>query len=94
MRGVRRTNFCGALAKIFSEVDALYGIPQPPRWHPEIDTGVHVMLVVRYAAKINAPVIVRFAALVHDLELAPGREVVALIKATFVALAPPECLLQ
>ncbi len=58
---------CGALAKIFPEVDALYGIPQPPRWHPEIDTGVHVMLVVRYAAKINAPVIVRFAALVHDL---------------------------
>jgi len=58
---------CGALARIFPEVDALYGIPQPPRWHPEIDTGVHVMLVVRYAARINAPVIVRFAALVHDL---------------------------
>lgn len=58
---------CGALAKIFPEVAALYGIPQPPRWHPEIDTGVHVMLVVRYAAKINAPIIVRFAALVHDL---------------------------
>jgi tRNA nucleotidyltransferase (CCA-adding enzyme) len=58
---------CGALAKIFPEVAALYGIPQPPRWHPEVDTGVHVMLVVRYAAKINAPIIVRFAALVHDL---------------------------
>jgi len=58
---------CGALAKIFPEVAALYGIPQPPRWHPEVDTGLHVMLVVRYAARINAPVIVRFAALVHDL---------------------------
>jgi tRNA nucleotidyltransferase (CCA-adding enzyme) len=58
---------CGALARIFPELDALYGIPQPARWHPEIDTGVHVMLVVRYAAKINAPVIVRFAALMHDL---------------------------
>lgn len=58
---------CGALAKIFPELDALYGIPQPPRWHPEIDTGVHVMLVVRYAARIGAPTIVRFAALLHDL---------------------------
>src|SRR5690349_12808463 len=68
---------CGALARIFPEVAALYGIPQPARWHPEIDTGVHVMLVVRYAAKIDAPVIVRFAALVHDL----GK-----------ALSPPEML--
>lgn len=58
---------CGALAKIFPEIDALYGIPQPPRWHPEVDTGVHVMLVVRYAASIGAPTIVRFAALMHDL---------------------------
>lgn len=58
---------CGALAKIFPELDALYGIPQPPRWHPEIDTGVHVMLVVRYAARIGAPTVVRFAALLHDL---------------------------
>jgi tRNA nucleotidyltransferase (CCA-adding enzyme) len=58
---------CGALAKIFPEVNALYGVPQPPRWHPEIDTGVHVMLVVRYAARVGAPTIVRFAALVHDL---------------------------
>src|SRR5581483_3502651 len=58
---------CGALAKIFPEIAALYGVPQPPRWHPEIDTGAHVMLVVRYAADIGAPTIVRFAALVHDL---------------------------
>jgi tRNA nucleotidyltransferase (CCA-adding enzyme) len=58
---------CGALAKIFPELAALYGIPQPPRWHPEVDTGVHVMLVIRYAAAIGAPAVVRFAALVHDL---------------------------
>jgi len=58
---------CRALARIFPEIDALYGIPQPPRWHPEIDTGAHVMLVVRYAAKIDAPTPVRFAALMHDL---------------------------
>jgi tRNA nucleotidyltransferase (CCA-adding enzyme) len=58
---------CGALAKIFPELAALYGIPQPPRWHPEVDTGVHIMLVVRYAAAIGAPTVVRFAALVHDL---------------------------
>ena len=58
---------CGALAKIFPELAALYGIPQPPRWHPEVDTGLHVMLVVRYAAKIGAANVVRFAALTHDL---------------------------
>ena len=58
---------CGALAKIFPELDALYGIPQPAKWHPEVDTGVHVMLVVRYAAGLGAPGSVRFAALMHDL---------------------------
>jgi tRNA nucleotidyltransferase (CCA-adding enzyme) len=58
---------CGALAIIFPEIAALYGVPQPERWHPEIDTGVHVMLVVRYAASIGASAAVRFAALVHDL---------------------------
>ncbi|HUI63066.1 MAG TPA: multifunctional CCA addition/repair protein, partial [Steroidobacteraceae bacterium] len=58
---------CGALRVIFPEIEALYGVPQPPKWHPEIDTGVHVMLTVRYAAKINAPTPVRFAVLMHDL---------------------------
>jgi tRNA nucleotidyltransferase (CCA-adding enzyme) len=58
---------CGALPKIFPEISALYGVPQPPRWHPEVDTGVHVMLVVRYAAEVGAPTVVRFAALMHDL---------------------------
>jgi tRNA nucleotidyltransferase (CCA-adding enzyme) len=58
---------CGALAVIFPEIDALYGVPQPPKWHPEVDTGVHVMLALRYAAKIGAPTSVRFAVLMHDL---------------------------
>jgi tRNA nucleotidyltransferase (CCA-adding enzyme) len=58
---------CGALAVIYPEIDALFGVPQPPRWHPEIDTGVHVMLALRYAAAHGAPAAVRFAVLMHDL---------------------------
>jgi tRNA nucleotidyltransferase (CCA-adding enzyme) len=58
---------CGALAVIFPEIDALYGVPQPPRWHPEVDTGVHVMMVLRCAAGLSPSVAVRFAALMHDL---------------------------
>jgi len=58
---------CGALATVFPEVDALFGVPQPPRWHPEIDTGVHVMLALRYAAEHGAASAVRFAVLAHDL---------------------------
>ena len=58
---------CGALAVIFPELDALFGVPQPPRWHPEVDTGVHVMLALRYAADAGAPAAVRFAVLAHDL---------------------------
>src|SRR5581483_5830976 len=58
---------CGALAVIFPEIDALYGVPQPAKWHPEIDTGVHVMMALRLAAKIDAPLAVRFAVLAHDL---------------------------
>ena len=58
---------CGALAVIFPEIDALFGVPQPPKWHPEVDTGIHVMLAVRYAAKIDAPTSVRFGVLTHDL---------------------------
>ena len=58
---------CGALQAIFPELAALYGVPQPPRWHPEIDTGVHVMLALRYSAATGAPTTVRFAVLMHDL---------------------------
>lgn len=58
---------CGALQKILPELDKLWGVPQPPQNHPEIDTGVHVMLVIDYAAKKNFSLAVRFAALMHDL---------------------------
>src|SRR5579863_3440127 len=58
---------CGALQVIFPELAGLYGVPQPPRWHPEVDTGVHVMLALRYAADSGAATAVRFAVLMHDL---------------------------
>jgi len=58
---------CGALARIFPELDALWGVPQPPRWHPEIDTGVHMLLVMQAAARLTDNPRVRFAALLHDL---------------------------
>jgi tRNA nucleotidyltransferase (CCA-adding enzyme) len=58
---------CGALAPLFPEIEALFGVPQPERWHPEIDTGVHVLLALRHAAQAGTSTTVRFAALVHDL---------------------------
>jgi tRNA nucleotidyltransferase (CCA-adding enzyme) len=58
---------CGALQKILPELDKLWGVPQPELHHPEIDTGVHVMMVVDYAASQNFSLPVRFAALMHDL---------------------------
>jgi tRNA nucleotidyltransferase (CCA-adding enzyme) len=58
---------CGALARLFPEIDRLFGVPQPPEHHPEIDTGVHMMLVVDWAARQGCSLPVRFAALTHDL---------------------------
>jgi tRNA nucleotidyltransferase (CCA-adding enzyme) len=58
---------CGALGPLFPELEALFGVPQPARWHPEIDTGVHVLLALAHAARSGASTAVRFAALVHDL---------------------------
>lgn len=58
---------CGALARLFPEIDRLFGVPQPPEHHPEVDTGMHVMLVVDWAARQRASLPVRFAALTHDL---------------------------
>lgn len=58
---------CGALAIIFPEIDCLFGVPQPEKWHPEIDTGVHTLMVMRMAAGLSDSVAVRFAAMVHDL---------------------------
>jgi tRNA nucleotidyltransferase (CCA-adding enzyme) len=58
---------CGALVKIMPEVDALFGVPQPEKYHPEIDCGIHTMLVADDAAQHGYPLEVRFAALTHDL---------------------------
>jgi tRNA nucleotidyltransferase (CCA-adding enzyme) len=58
---------CGALHVIYPEVDALFGVPQPARWHPEIDTGVHTFMVLDQAARLSNDPKIRFAALVHDL---------------------------
>ena len=58
---------CGALARLFPELEQLYGVPQPPEHHPEIDTGVHTMMVLEQAARLSNDPAVRFAALVHDL---------------------------
>jgi len=58
---------CAALAVVFPEIDALFGIPQPEKWHPEIDCGIHALMVLEQAAALSKDADVRFAALVHDL---------------------------
>ncbi|HEY0856774.1 MAG TPA: multifunctional CCA addition/repair protein [Albitalea sp.] len=58
---------CGALARVLPEVDRLWGVPQPEQHHPEVDTGVHLMMVLEMSARLNAPLSVRFACLGHDL---------------------------
>ncbi|MBP6777906.1 MAG: multifunctional CCA addition/repair protein [Piscinibacter sp.] len=58
---------CGALARLLPEVDRLWGVPQRADVHPEVDTGVHLMLVLDMAARLAAPLAVRFACLGHDL---------------------------
>jgi len=58
---------CGALARLLPELDALFGVPQRPEYHPEIDTGVHVLLVLRQSARLSGDARVRFAALMHDI---------------------------
>jgi tRNA nucleotidyltransferase (CCA-adding enzyme) len=58
---------CGALVRLLPEVEALFGVPQRPEYHPEIDTGIHTMMVVDQSARHAFPLPVRFAALTHDL---------------------------
>jgi len=58
---------CGALARLLPELDRLWGVPQPPEHHPEIDCGVHAMLVLDMAARLQTPLTVRWACLMHDL---------------------------
>jgi len=72
---------CGALQRLFPEVDRLWGVPQPIKWHPEIDTGVHAMMVLDMSAHLSPDPEVRFAALTHDLgkgttppEVLPGHK--------------------
>ena len=57
----------GALPVIFPEIAALFGVPQPERWHPEIDAGVHTLMALEQAARLTDDPVVRFAALTHDL---------------------------
>lgn len=92
---------CGALRVIFPEIDALFGVPQPEKWHPEIDSGVHTLMVLRQAAALSPSSAIRFAALTHDLGKAttprekwpshPGHELssVALIEALCERLRVP-----
>ncbi len=95
---------CDALAKILPEVNALFGVPQPPKYHPEIDCGIHTMMVIDDAARHRYALEVRFAALTHDLgkattpkDILPrhiGHEMrsVALVKSLSQRLrAPSEC---
>jgi tRNA nucleotidyltransferase (CCA-adding enzyme) len=103
-RMFRVLRLCGALARLLPEVDCLFGVPQPPQYHPEIDTGDHVMLVIDAAARAELSLPARLAALFHDLgkgatpaEFWPkhhgheGRGV-ALVKAACERLrAPGEC---
>ncbi len=58
---------CGALEKLLPEVAKLWGVPQRAEYHPEIDTGIHVMMVLDMSARLSAPIAVRFACLTHDL---------------------------
>jgi tRNA nucleotidyltransferase (CCA-adding enzyme) len=58
---------CGALAVLLPEVDVLFGVPQPAKYHPEIDTGIHVMMAMDFAAHMQWPVQVVFALMLHDL---------------------------
>ena len=58
---------CGALERILPEIDALFGVPQTAKYHPEIDSGIHTLMVIEQAAKLSKDPLVRFASLVHDL---------------------------
>ena len=58
---------CGALRALLPEVDALFGVPQPPRHHPEVDTGLHILLCLQQAARKGASTAIRYAVLLHDL---------------------------
>lgn len=58
---------CGALAVLFPEIECLFGVPAPKRWHPEIDTGIHTLMVLEQSVLLSDCIAFRFACLVHDL---------------------------
>ncbi|ATA20587.1 tRNA nucleotidyltransferase (CCA-adding enzyme) [Gibbsiella quercinecans] len=58
---------CGALQVLFPEIDALFGVPAPEKWHPEIDTGIHTLMTLAMASRLSPEVDVRFSALCHDV---------------------------
>jgi tRNA nucleotidyltransferase (CCA-adding enzyme) len=58
---------CGALAVLFPEIDRLFGVPAPEKWHPEIDTGIHTLMALAESAKLSDDIAVRFATLCHDI---------------------------
>ena len=64
---VRVLRQCGALAVILPEVDKLFGVPQPVQYHPEVDTGVHILLCLDQAARLSDDPVVRYATLLHDV---------------------------
>ena len=64
---IRVLRSCGALKLILPEVDRLFGVPQPVKYHPEVDTGLHILLCLQQAAKLTDDPVVRYAALVHDV---------------------------
>jgi tRNA nucleotidyltransferase (CCA-adding enzyme) len=87
---------CGALAVLMPELAALDGVPQPPRWHPEVDTFVHVMLALSIAAQQGAALTVRYAVLLHDLgkALTPKEQWPTHHQHEELGLAPIETLSQ
>lgn len=64
---IKTLHECGACKKIFPEIDSLFGVPNPPQWHPEIDSGIHTCMVLDMAASLSKQPEVRFAALMHDV---------------------------
>jgi tRNA nucleotidyltransferase (CCA-adding enzyme) len=66
-RMIQTLRDCGALARLLPALDRLFGVPQRPDYHPEIDTGAHVLMALDYAARKNFALPVRFAVLLHDL---------------------------
>ncbi len=78
---IRVLRECGALARVLPEVDRLFGVPQRPQYHPEVDTGEHLLLALDQSARLQATLEVRFAVLMHDLgkgvtpaEILPGHQ--------------------